>query len=517
MRVQRPLVLLILDGWGIGEDDAHNAIFCAKTPTIDHLLATYPNGPIGAAGEHIGLHAGHQGSTEMGHLIISAGRNVLLPQMQVQQAIQGGSIATNAGYSGAIAHAKKHGTRLHLMGLLSDAGVHSYDASCYALLRAAAAAGLSRDQVYVHIFSDGRDTPPTSLPVYIERLQSIMTDCGVGMIADLQGRYWAMDRDHRWERVEAAYTLLVGGVGQRTASSIEDAITRARANNETDEFIVPTSIVADGNMREGDAVINFNYRVDREIEITKALIEPAFDAFPRPQHPTLHYVATFPYYTGMPAPHAFEREELNMKKILPEVLSENGLTQYRLTETEKWVYLTKIFNAMREEPFAGETRHLIPSDNCATYDLKPDMKAVEIAQNCVEQLQAQAYDTYFINMCNADILGHTGNRDAAILGCEAIDRAITLLYAEIQKQNGILLITADHGDAEKMWDHERNLPHTQHTDSFVPFILVDDTQKNARIRETGSLHDIAPTILQLLGLSIPADMTGTSLIIGEKK
>lgn len=513
MKTKRPVILLILDGWGIGEDDEHNAIFCARTPNIDRLLETYPSGTIGAAGEHIGLTPGHQGSTEMGHLIMSAGRNVLLPQMQVQQAIQTSCIATNPAYAQAIAHAKKNNTRLHLMGLLSDAGVHSYDACCDALIRAAAEAGLREDQVYVHIFSDGRDTPPTSLPLYVERLQGVIKDAGVGRIADLQGRYWAMDRDHRWERVEAAYTLLISGVGQRTATSIEDAIAQARAANETDEFVSPTSIDPEGYFHENDAVINFNYRVDREIEITKALTEKVFDAFPRPHHPHIFYVATMPYYDGIKSPCAFGRCELEMKNILPEVISRNGLTQYRLTETEKWVYLTKIFNAMREEAFPGETRHLIASDKVATYDLQPAMKAVEIAENCAEQLHARAFDTYFINMCNADILGHTGNKAAAIKGCEAIDEAIGILSAEVTKQNGILLITADHGDAEKMWDHEHNLPHTQHTDSFVPFILVDDERKHAHIRDNGALRDIAPTILDLLDIEKPEDMTGTSLII----
>ncbi len=513
MKIARPLVLLILDGWGIGEDDAHNAIFLAKTPHIDTLLANYPNGPIGAAGEHIGLAPGHQGSTEMGHLIISAGRNVLLPQMQVQQAIHDHRIASNPAYAEAIQLAKQRGTRLHLMGLLSDAGVHSYDASCYALLRAAAAAGLRKDQILVHVFADGRDTSPTSLGTHVQRLQEVMADAGVGVIADVQGRYWAMDRDHRWERVEAAYALLTCGHGQRSAASIEDAIAQARAADETDEFISPTVIIADGHFQHDDVVINFNYRVDREIELTKALIEPKFDAFQRPNHPQIHYVATFPYYAGMPAPHAFEREELKMKNILPEVLSNNGITQYRLTETEKWIYLTKIFNAMHEDPYPGETRHLISSDKVATYDQKPAMKAVEIAENCVGHLRAGDFDTYFMNICNADILGHTGSKEATILGCEAIDKAVGILYAEIQKQNGIMLITADHGDAERMWDHEQNLPHTQHTDSFVPFILVDDERTDARIRETGTLRDVAPTILELLRIPKPSEMTGKSLLV----
>jgi 2,3-bisphosphoglycerate-independent phosphoglycerate mutase len=517
MKAQRPIVLLILDGWGIGEDDAHNAIYLARTPNLDRLLRDYPNGPIGAAGEHVGLEAGHQGSTEMGHLIIGAGRDVLLPQMQMRRALDSGSILENAIYRDGMRRAKQTGSRLHLIGLLSDSGVHSYDETAHALLELAAREGLAADQVLVHIFSDGRDSPPESLPDYVKRLEAKITDTRVGRIASVMGRYFAMDRDHRWERVEAAYRLLVEGRGQRTAKSIYGAIELARRNQETDEFIQPTLIVPDGFFQDGDVVINFNYRVDREIEITKALIEPKFEAFERGVTREIHYIATLPYYDGIPAPYAFEREELKMKQILPEVLSDRGYSQYRLTETEKWVYLTKIFNAMREEPFAGEERHLIESDKVATYDERPAMKAVEIAEDCAAQLRAARYDTYFLNICNADILGHTGNQEATIKGCEAIDRAVGMLVAAVQEANGVLLITADHGDAEIMWDFSNDQPHTQHTDSFVPFILVDDARRTAAIRETGTLKDIAPTILDLLGEPVPAEMTGRSLIVPRAK
>ena len=515
MKTQRPIVLLILDGWGLGQDDAHNAIFQAQTPTIDHLLAEYPNGPIGAAGEHIGLPPGHQGSTEMGHLIIGAGRNVLVAQMQMKKALETGEIKSNAAYIKAIDRAQQNGTRLHLMGLLSDAGVHSYDGTCYALMEMAAAHGLAKDQVYIHIFSDGRDTPPNSLPQFIETLEKKIEETGLGIIASVQGRYWAMDRDHRWERVEASYQLLTTGKGMREAQSIYGAIEKARRHNETDEFIQPTSIDPTGAFQDGDSVINFNFRVDREIEITKALIEPEFEAFVREHVRNIHYVATLPYYEGMETPVAFQREELKMKNILPTVLSNTGYTQYRITETEKWVYLTKIFNAMNENAFEGEDRHLIPSDKVATYDEKPEMQAVPIAKAIATGLREKKYDIYFSNICNADILGHTGNKKAAILGCETIDTAVKIIYEEIKQQNGILLITADHGDAEIMWDLDNDVPHTQHTDNFVPFILVDEERKNAKIRETGSLKDIAPTILQILGEQVPKDMTGQSLIVTE--
>lgn len=513
MKLQRPIILLILDGWGIGEDDAHNAIFLAHTPNIDDILKRYPNGPIGAAGEHIGLDHGHQGSTEMGHLIISAGRNVLLPQMQIRQALVTGSIQQNAAYRRAFEIAKARNTRVHLMGLLSNAGVHSYDELCHVLLAMAARHGLTKEQVLIHVFADGRDTPPTSLPDHLRRLERVIEETGVGTIASLMGRQWIMDRDHRWERVEQAYNLLVHGRAHRTARSIEEAIDLAYNNKETDEFIAPTLIHPDGMFHDGDAVINYNYRVDREMEISQALLEPHFVHWDRGTPPSIHYVATLPYYDNIPAPTAFEREELKMKNILPEVVSRHGLRQYRLTETEKSVYVTKIFNAMAEEPFPGEEHHVIESDKIATFDLKPEMKAMEISQHCVEQLRKKEYDFFVLNICNADMVGHTGNKEATIKGCEEIDRAIGLLMEEVKKQHAIMVITADHGDAEVMWDTNNDMPHTQHTDNFVPFILVDDERTSVRIHETGSLKDVAPTILELMGIEKPADMNGKSLLL----
>lgn len=512
MSKRRPLVLAILDGWGLGHDDAHNSIFLADTPTIDHFLATYPNGPIGAAGEHIGLDPGHQGSTEIGHLVMSAGRVVELAQMQLKRAMKNGTLADIPAYAEAVQRAVDNGTRVHIMGLLSDAGVHSYDQTAHLLLELCAEAGLPRDRVYVHIFSDGRDTPPNSLPGFVASLQEVMERTGVGIIASVQGRYWAMDRDHRWERVQAAYELLTRGAGRNT-DTIESAITLARTQEETDEFIAPTSIDERGIIRDGDVVINFNYRVDREIEITQALIEDEFTGFKRSSRPRMHYVATLPYYEGMNAPAAFERKELSMRNILPEVLANEGLTQYRITETEKWAYVTKIFNAMREDTFEGEDRKLIPSDDVATYDLKPEMQAVPIGQQIADVLRAGTHDVIVTNICNADMLGHTGNKEAAIEGCTYIDKAMTIIYEALKEVNGIMCITADHGDAEVMWDHDNDVPHTQHTDNFVPFILVDDQRKHLRIRETGALKDVAPTILELLGIEKPAEMTGESLLV----
>ncbi len=511
MKAKRPVMFIILDGWGIGTDDAHNAIFLAKTPTIDHFLANYPNKPIGAAGPHIGLPQGHPGSTEMGHLIMGAGRDLLLPQMQLLGAIQTGELRKNPVLTEAISQAARGNGRLHLIGLLSDGGVHTYDAACHELLAMAKAGGVK--ELFVHVITDGRDVPPKSAQGYLHMLNNKMSANGLGKVASVQGRWWVMDRDHRWERIESAYKLLVLGEGLHTAATAETAINDAYARGETDEFIQPTLIDANGTMQEGDTVINYNFRVDREIEITQALIDPEFKHFERRHFPRLNYVGMSTYYREMAAPAALDRVELAAKNILGEVLSDRGYHQLRLTETEKWVYVTKIFNVMREDPFPGEERILIPSDKIATYDLKPEMQAEAIAQEAVKQLQNKAFDVYIMNFPNADMLGHTGNKAAAILGVEAVDRALALIYAELQRQNGAMLITADHGDAEVMWDKNYDCPHTFHTDSFVPFILVDDEHKDSKLRDNGTLKDCAATILDVLGEPKPKEMTGDSLII----
>ncbi len=512
MAARRPVMFIILDGWGIGTDDAHNAIFLARTPTIDYFLEHYPNKPIGAAGPHIGLPQGHPGSTEMGHLIMGAGRNLLLPQMQLLNAIQNGELRRNSVLQQAFTAAKNGTGRLHLMGLLSDGGVHTYDTACYELLAMAQAAGVPH--VFVHVITDGRDVPPQSAAKYIHTLRNKISAAGSSAsIATLQGRWWVMDRDHRWERIESAYKLLALGEGLHQATTAELAVQQAYDRGETDEFIQPTLIDPAGIMRDGDVVINYNFRVDREIEITQALIEPNFRHFERRHWPKLHYVGMSQYYTAMPAPAALQRTELSAKNILGEVLSARGYRQLRLTETEKWVYVTKIFNVMREDPFPGEERVLIPSDKIPTYDLKPEMQAAAIAQEAVKHLNAGAFDLYVINFPNADMLGHTGNKPATIKGIEAVDRALKMIYQELRQHHGAMIITADHGDAEVMWDDEWNCPHTFHTDSFVPFILVDDESPQAQLRDNGTLQDCAPTILDLFGEPKPTEMTGQSLIL----
>lgn len=511
MKAKRPIVFTILDGWGIGTDDAHNAILQAYTPTIDYFLATYPNKAIGAAGPHIGLPQGHPGSTEMGHLIMGAGRNLLLPQMQLLDAIETGKLRNNPVIITAMKKAKQGTGRLHLLGLLSDGGIHTYDRACHELMDIAKEYDIP--EVYIHVIGDGRDVPPKSITKYIHVLQNKLSAVGNAKVATIQGRWWIMDRDHRWERVEAAYKLLILGEALQEAPSLPAAIDAAYQRGETDEFIQPTMINSRGVMHDGDVVINFNFRIDREIEITQALIEPDFRHFERRTWPKLHYVGMSKYYAEMNAPAALQRVELHAKNILGEVLSNRGYNQLRLTETEKWVYVTKIFNVMREDPFPKEERILIPSDKVDTYDLKPEMQSAAIAKELVKHLHAQAFDVYIVNFPNADMLGHTGNHAATMQGVMAIDQALQNIYQELMQQHGSMIITADHGDAEIMWDKEWNCPHTFHTDSYVPFILVDEQRKTAQLRDNGTLQDCAPTILDLLGETKPVEMTGQSLII----
>lgn len=494
MKAKRPVVLCIIDGWGIGTDDAHNAIFLAKTPHIDRLLANYPNAPIGAAGEHIGLTPGHQGSSEMGHMIIGAGRNVLLPQTQAQE--------ENYRKNKILLSSLKKCKRLHIIGLCSDKGVHSYLETGLKFLRLAKEQGIK--EIYWHAIADGRDTPPKSVKQFIKQI-----DC---KFATLMGRWWIMDRDKNYDRIKVAYNTLLFGQALYKAKNIETAINEAYKRGETDELIKPTLIDKEGIVKAGDTVLNFNYRVDREIEITRAFCEPEFKEFARPSHwQKINYVALTEYYHGMPCLALIKKK--HTKKTLSEVLAETGYKQLKISETEKWVYVTKCFNAMREKPFKNEDRILVPSDKVATFDLKPEMKAMEIADAFIKNIARKKFDVFIMNFANPDMVGHTGNQPAIIKACETVDKAMGLVYQACKKHHAILLVTADHGDAEINFDEQTGQPHTYHTDNFVPFILADDQQKNKKILETGSLKDIAPTMLNLLNIPVPKEMTGRNLII----
>ncbi|MBU1166992.1 2,3-bisphosphoglycerate-independent phosphoglycerate mutase [Patescibacteria group bacterium] len=515
----KPLVLIIMDGWGVGKDWEHNPIFLAETPNIDRLLKDYPNTEIGAAGTKIGLTMGHQGSSEIGHLIMGAGRNVLLPQTIVTKAMETGELFNNDAYKKVFAVAKKNKSKIHLMGLLSDKGVHAYDTFCHSLIEMAQKEGLE-DQIYLHIFSDGRDVAPKSVEKFIERLREKKVKLGIkrSLVASLMGRYYAMDRDHRWERTERAFKTLVHGRGDFTAESVDEAVAKAYDREETDEFITPTVILNDNGdpramIENGDAVIHFNYRVDRAIQLSEAFLEEDFEGFPREAGlPQVAYAATTEYYEGMKAAIAFRRPEV--KNTLGEVLSKNGLNQFRISETEKWVYLTKIFNGIKEVEFKGEERVLLPSDKVATYDLAPKMKARKISGLVVKKIKEDAPDTVFINFANPDMLGHTGVKEAVIEGIETVDTAVGEVIEATLEKDGTIIVTADHGDAEICFDEECGQAHTSHTEADVPFILVSNNQKlqQAKLRPDGILADIAPTILSLLGFKIPPEMTGKNII-----
>lgn len=505
----RPIILCILDGWGLGEPTEHNGIHCAKTPVMDRLWASAPHAAIGAAGEWIGLEPGHQGATEIGHYIMGAGRNVKLPQAMVKEAVLSGEIKKNPVYRKTMQAARTRGGALHLFGLLSNAGVHSYDTACHMLLEMARDEGLSN--VVAHVCTDGRDTNPKEAEVYLERLREAIAKAGVGRVGSLMGRYWGMDRDHRWERVERAYRMLTQGEAEFTAGSAEEALAMGYARGETDEFIQPTMIGSDSLVKDADAFFNFNFRADREIEITQALTEREFEGFARAVKPDIDYIAMMPYYEGVPCKTAFNY--VSVPNSLAEVLSQNNIRQLRVSETEKWVYLTKIFNCMREDAWPGEERVLIPSDKIATYDLQPKMQAMKIANRAAQAIRETTHDVIIINIANADILGHTGIRQAILEGVAEADRAVGVLEKAILETNGILFITADHGHAELIYDVTKNKPHTSHTDALVPFIAVGRAAAKFRVREGGALKDIAPTILSLLDISVPSAMDNDSLLV----
>ncbi|HRT40043.1 MAG TPA: 2,3-bisphosphoglycerate-independent phosphoglycerate mutase [Candidatus Woesebacteria bacterium] len=506
--MKKPVVYLILDGWGIAPAGPGNAVSLAQKPTFDYLWNNYPHTEIGAGGEAIGLWPGHQGSSEIGHLIIGAGRNVYLPQGIVAKAIQSGEIFTNKAYSQAMDFALKNHSTLHLAGLMSNSGVHSYDLLTHALIKMAAQKGIK--DIVVHSFTDGRDTEVKDAPIYLERLNKVFQQNGVGRVGTIMGRYWVMDRDHRWERVEKAYHLLVNGQAEFKANSAEEAIQMAYDRKETDEFISPT-VIGQHQIKDNDVLIWTNFRTDRAIEITQALIEDNFNYFNRGQRPHFYFTATFKYYDEMKAPFAFERQFPT--NTLGEIISRAGLKQFRVTETEKWIYVTTIFSGMREAPFEGEDRLLIESDKIPTYDLQPKMHTMDIAQAAVKAINSDQYHLIVINFNNPDIIGHTGNIPAAVIGIEECDKGLALLVEAVKTKHGLLIVSADHGNAESMLTSDGQ-PETQHSANNVPFIIVnDDPQyKNIKLKSGGALKDVTPTILEILGIPQPTEMTGKSLI-----
>ena len=516
-RQGKPIALVILDGYGLREECKGNAVKQANTPYLDRLQAEYPFVSLGASGGHVGLPDGQMGNSEVGHLNIGAGRIVYQELTRISKAIETGEFFQNAGLLSAVNHVKQRNKKLHVMGLLSDGGVHSHSQHLYGLLELAKQEGL--DQVYIHAFLDGRDTAPDSAVKYVLELQQQIEQIGIGQIATVQGRYFAMDRDRRWDRVQKAYRAIVLGEGlptQDIGATLEDFYQ----NGVYDEFIMPLVIVNDDQqtpvttVEAGDAIIFFNFRPDRAIQLTKVFTEKVFTDVDRGQNPPLvHFVCMTEYSQAITAEVAFKPTDLT--NTLGEVLEQQGLTQLRIAETEKFKHVTSFFSGGREKEFGGETRILIDSPKVATYDLKPEMSAFEVTDAVCQKIEQDTPDVIILNFANPDMVGHTGNLQAAIQAVEAVDQCVGKVVDAVLAKGGVALITADHGNADMM-EYPNGGMYTAHTVNRVPFIVVAEQAKGKSIclRENGILADIAPTILQLLSIEKPIEMTGKSIIAG---
>ena len=504
--MKKPLALIILDGFGYNPNEYGNAIKAANTPNIDALFAKYPHTLIGASGMDVGLPDGQMGNSEVGHTNIGAGRIVYQELTRITKSIKDGDFFSNPALKAAIENCKKNHSALHLMGLLSDGGVHSHNAHLYGLVEMARENGLN--EVYIHAFMDGRDVPPTSGKDFLSDCQAKLKEIGVGKIATVIGRYYAMDRDNRWDRVEKAYAAMVYGEGNQNADPV-DAATTSYVNDITDEFIVPTVCTEGATIKTNDSVIFLNFRPDRAREITRTLVDDDFNGFTRRNgRIPVYFVCMTQYDATMPnVDIAFKPQSLT--NTFGQYISDKGLTQLRIAETEKYAHVTFFFNGGVETSFPGEDRALINSPKVATYDLQPEMSAYEVTDEVVARIHSDKYDVIILNYANCDMVGHTGVFDAAKAAVEAVDTCLGRTVDAILKQGGAALITADHGNADQMYEPDGS-PFTAHTTNLVPLILVN---VDASLKEHGKLADLAPTMLDILGLEQPAEMTGESLLI----
>jgi len=504
-----PTLLVILDGFGHRDPAPDNAISLANTPTWDHLLSSHPWGTIDASEHHVGLPRGQFGNSEVGHLNLGAGRIVYQDLTRVDRALETGEFATNEALVGACRAAVASGGTLHVLGLLSPGGVHSHERHIHAMLRLAKSLGVPR--IALHAFLDGRDMPPRSALPSIEAAERVCAETGA-CIASISGRFYAMDRDRRWERVAPAYAAIVEGRAEHRAQSAAAALAAAYARDESDEFAQPTVIGAGAPVKDGDAVVFMNFRADRARELTSALTDPGFSGFER-RRPQLAAFACLSFYGDAYAhlPTAFRNEPVI--DGFGEVLARAGLAQLRLAETEKYAHVTYFFSGGREQPFAGEERILVPSPKVATYDLQPEMSAPEVTDRLVEAIRSRRFDAIVVNYANGDMVGHTGVLAAAIKAVETIDACLARVLAAAAATGTEVLITADHGNCEQMTDPEAGQPHTQHTTDRVPFVYVG-RRPNVRVRAGGALRDVAPTLLDLMGLTKPTAMTGETLLVG---
>ncbi|MCJ1883472.1 2,3-bisphosphoglycerate-independent phosphoglycerate mutase [Pseudomonas sp. LA21] len=503
----KPLVLIILDGFGHSDSPEYNAIYAAKKPNWDRLLASQPNGLISGSGMDVGLPDGQMGNSEVGHMNLGAGRVVYQDFTRVTKAIRDGEFFQNPVLTEAVDKAAGAGKAVHILGLLSDGGVHSHQDHLVAMAELAAQRGA--EKIYLHAFLDGRDTPPKSAEPSLKLLDDAFARIGKGRTASIIGRYFAMDRDNRWDRVEAAYNLITEGAAEFTAENAVGALNAAYERGESDEFVKATRIGAQVRVEDGDAVVFMNFRADRARELSRAFVEPGFKEFPRQRELKLaSYVMLTQYAASIPAPSAFKPESLD--NVLGEYLAKNGKTQLRIAETEKYAHVTFFFSGGREEPFEGEERILIPSPKVATYDLQPEMSAPEVTDRIVDAIEHQRYDVIIVNYANGDMVGHTGVFDAAVKAVECLDTCVGRIVEALDKVGGEALITADHGNVEQMEDAMTGQAHTAHTCEPVPFVYVG--KRKLSIREGGVLADVAPTLLTLMGLEQPKEMTGTSIV-----
>jgi len=501
------LLLLIMDGYGIREEKNGNAIALAKKPNLDNIFSNFPYTTLSASGLDVGLPKGLMGNSEVGHLNIGAGRIVYQEITRIDKAIEDGSFFKNQAFLEAIDIAKKNNSKLHLLGLVSDGCVHSSPEHLYALLRLMKTNDLKK--VYIQAFLDGRDTSPTNGVKYIKELQDKLDEYKVGKIATISGRYYAMDRDKRWERIERAYRAMVFGEGVKNDDPIL-AIKESYAKKVTDEFVEPTIIDPSGIIQKGDVAIFSNFRADRARQLSWALTDSDFDEFPRPDNLTVSLVCMTLYDEKLNAKVAFP--QIKLKSILGEILAKNHLNQLRIAETEKYPHVTFFFNGGEEKPFPGEDRILVPSSKVATYDLKPEMSAYEVTDKVLEAIKSKKYEVIILNYANPDMVGHTGVLSAAVKAIEAVDECVGKVARAIDQVKGVLVVTADHGNAETMLDPQTNEVFTAHTTDRVPFAIVG-LGKETRLRKGGILADISPTILQILKLDKPSEMEGKSLIL----
>jgi len=509
--MQNTKLLLILDGWGHSSKTSNNAIALADTPNWDYFIENYPNTLIGTSGMSVGLPEGQMGNSEVGHLTIGSGRIIEQDFTRIDNAIRSGEFFKNDTLCEALSSVSQKGKAVHILGLLSDGGVHSHQDHIFASLKLAKEQNCNK--VYMHVFTDGRDTPPNSASTYIEELEREISKLGVGKIVSMAGRFYAMDRDNRWERVSKAYDLISQGIAERSSKSAQEAIQQAYSAGETDEFLSPTTIGSPVRIEDGDLVIFMNYRADRAREITQALAMSGFDGFNREYFADCNFVCLTEYKKDFGLDCAFP--PISVKNTLGDCVSELGFKQLRIAETEKYAHVTFFFNGGVEENLPGEDRSLIQSPKVKTYDLQPEMSAFELTESLVSEIASKKYKLIVCNFANTDMVGHTGNLSAAIKAVEAVDSCLGKIHKAAKETQTEILITADHGNAEQMTDNLTKKSHTAHTTNPVPLVYIGNNKNSLLGPHIGTLADLAPTLLSLMGIKQPEEMTGQSLLTNQ--